>query len=200
MRGQHHDPAAPYPRERPGTHLQEVGWASGPVWTGAENLAPTGIRSPDRPARRQSLYRLRYPAHTTNSHDTNLITQTLISLLVTFCPIALLQLSSWHYSPFWQTSSVPPPPKKNSLLFFLHYLFFKMIAVFLNGLNRPEVKYLNYPNLFLICYMHLVSHSVPFNIYCIISNSLLPHFLSVPVLGAFAKLLLASSCLSVRPS
>jgi hypothetical protein len=24
-------------------------WASGPVWTGAENLAPTGIRSPDRP-------------------------------------------------------------------------------------------------------------------------------------------------------
>ena len=29
----------------------------------AENLAPTGIRSPDRPARSQSLYRLRYPAH-----------------------------------------------------------------------------------------------------------------------------------------
>jgi len=24
---------------------------------------PTGMRSPDRPARRQSLYRLRYPAH-----------------------------------------------------------------------------------------------------------------------------------------
>jgi hypothetical protein len=30
---------------------------------GAENLAPTGIRSPDRPARSQSLYRLSYPAH-----------------------------------------------------------------------------------------------------------------------------------------
>ena len=28
-----------------------------------ENLAPAGIRSPDRPARSQSLYRLRYPAH-----------------------------------------------------------------------------------------------------------------------------------------
>jgi len=25
--------------------------ASGPDWTGAENLAPTGIRSPDRTAR-----------------------------------------------------------------------------------------------------------------------------------------------------
>jgi len=33
------------------------------VWTSVKNLASTGIRSPDRPARRQSLYRLRYPAH-----------------------------------------------------------------------------------------------------------------------------------------
>jgi hypothetical protein len=55
MRGQRHDPAATYLQERPGTHLQEAGWASGPVWTGAENLAATGIRSPDRPARRQSI-------------------------------------------------------------------------------------------------------------------------------------------------
>ena len=43
--------------------VQEAGWAPGPVWTGAENLAPTRIRSPDRPARSQSLYRLRYPVH-----------------------------------------------------------------------------------------------------------------------------------------
>jgi len=43
--------------------VQEAGWAPGPVWTGAENLAPTGIRSPDHPGRSQSLYRLRYPAH-----------------------------------------------------------------------------------------------------------------------------------------
>ena len=43
--------------------VQETGWAPGPVWTGAENLTPTGIRSPDRPARSQSLYRLSYPAH-----------------------------------------------------------------------------------------------------------------------------------------
>ena len=43
--------------------VQEVGWAPGPVWRGAKNLAPTGIRSPDPPARSQSLYRLRYPAH-----------------------------------------------------------------------------------------------------------------------------------------
>jgi len=43
--------------------VQEAGWATGPVWTGAENLATTGIRSPDRPTRGQSLYRQSYPAH-----------------------------------------------------------------------------------------------------------------------------------------
>ena len=44
--------------------VQGAGWAPEPVWAGAENLATTGIRSPDRPAHSQSLYRLRYPAHT----------------------------------------------------------------------------------------------------------------------------------------
>jgi hypothetical protein len=39
---------------------QEAVWATGPVRTGAKNLAPTWIRSPDRPARWESLYRLRY--------------------------------------------------------------------------------------------------------------------------------------------
>jgi len=41
--------------------VQEAGWATGPVWTGAENLAPNGFRSPDRPARSKSLYRLSHP-------------------------------------------------------------------------------------------------------------------------------------------
>jgi len=54
----------PRPLFTPGKDpVQEAGLAPGPVWTGAENLAPTGIRSPDRPARSQSLYRVRYPAH-----------------------------------------------------------------------------------------------------------------------------------------
>jgi len=43
--------------------VREAGWAPGPVWTGAENLAFNSIQFPDRPARSQSLYRLRYPAH-----------------------------------------------------------------------------------------------------------------------------------------
>ena len=33
------------------------GWA----WKGAENHTPTRIRSPDRPVRSESLYRLSYP-------------------------------------------------------------------------------------------------------------------------------------------
>jgi hypothetical protein len=36
-------------------------WALGSVWMGEEILAPTKIQSPDRPARSESLYHLRYP-------------------------------------------------------------------------------------------------------------------------------------------
>jgi len=61
--GQRHAPAASTPEKDPVPIVEEAGWAPGPVWTGAENLAPTWIRSPDRPARSQSLYRLRYTAH-----------------------------------------------------------------------------------------------------------------------------------------
>ena len=38
-----------------------MGLRAGLDWCGKSR--PTGIRSPDRPVRRQSLYRLRYPAH-----------------------------------------------------------------------------------------------------------------------------------------
>jgi len=51
------------PGKDPVPIVQEAGWAPGPVWTGTENIASTGIRSPDRPARSQSLYWLSYPAH-----------------------------------------------------------------------------------------------------------------------------------------
>jgi hypothetical protein len=45
-----------YPKEKPGTHCTG-GWVlPGPVWTCEKNLAPTGIRSPDRPTLSQSLY------------------------------------------------------------------------------------------------------------------------------------------------
>ena len=50
-----------YHQERdPVPIVQETGWAREPVSTGTENLAFTGIRSPDRPARSDLLYRQSY--------------------------------------------------------------------------------------------------------------------------------------------
>jgi len=78
----------PWPLFTPGKDpvpiVQEAGWAPGPVWTGAENLAFTGIRSPDRPAHSHSLYRLSYPAHLFVGHNILLricSTYTVIFLL-----------------------------------------------------------------------------------------------------------------------
>jgi len=48
------------PRETPVPIAKEAGWVPGSFGTGAENLDPTRIRSPDSPARSESLYRLRY--------------------------------------------------------------------------------------------------------------------------------------------
>jgi hypothetical protein len=48
----------------PAPVVQEAEWAPGPVWIGAKNLAPIGIRSPNLPAHNESLYRLHYPDYT----------------------------------------------------------------------------------------------------------------------------------------
>ena len=47
---------------------QEAGWTPGTIWTVSKNLASTVIRSQDRPARSESLYRLRY---TGSNHMSN---------------------------------------------------------------------------------------------------------------------------------
>jgi len=46
--GQRHDPAALPARVTPYPLYQVAGWAPGPVWIHAKNLALTVIRSPDR--------------------------------------------------------------------------------------------------------------------------------------------------------
>ena len=43
VRGQLHALAALYPRKEPVPIVQGARWAAGPVWTGAENLAPPGF-------------------------------------------------------------------------------------------------------------------------------------------------------------
>ena len=56
----------PTPGKYPVPIVVEDKWAQGPVLTGAENLAPTGIQSPEHPARSGSLYRLSYSGQILN--------------------------------------------------------------------------------------------------------------------------------------
>ena len=59
--GRHHASAAlPPVKEIRYPLYRRLGGAPGPVWAAAENLASTGIRSTDSPARSESLYRLSY--------------------------------------------------------------------------------------------------------------------------------------------
>ena len=74
--GQRHTPADFTPGRDPVPILQEAGWALGPVWTGAENLAPTGIPSPDCPARSESLCRMSYPGPLNNSEIYEIFAET----------------------------------------------------------------------------------------------------------------------------
>ena len=64
MRDQLHASAALYPWERPCNHCTG-GWVSRRAGLDrcGKSRSPTGIRSPDRQARNQSLYRPRYRAH-----------------------------------------------------------------------------------------------------------------------------------------
>ena len=83
-----------YPRERdPVPITQEAGWAPGPVRTAppprpdrtwGRISPPPGIRFPDRPARSESLYRMRYPGtrHMHARARTHTYTHTYVPLLL----------------------------------------------------------------------------------------------------------------------
>jgi hypothetical protein len=53
--GQYHAPAALPQEEDPVPIVQEARWAPGLVWMGVENLASTGLRSPDHAACSKSM-------------------------------------------------------------------------------------------------------------------------------------------------
>ena len=50
-----------YRQENPVNIVPEAGWAPAPVWTEAENPAPTGVQFPDSPARTYTKYAI--PTH-----------------------------------------------------------------------------------------------------------------------------------------
>jgi len=58
--GEHQALAALSRKRDPVPFVLEAGWAPGLVWKGADYFAPTGIRSPDRPAHSTLLYQLCY--------------------------------------------------------------------------------------------------------------------------------------------
>jgi len=96
VRRQRHAPAAPYPRERQGTHCTG-GWVG--LRAGLDRCGksrPTGIRSSERPARWWSLYRLRYPAHYLLTY---LLTYILTYLLTYSLQTNVLSLCGSNISP-----------------------------------------------------------------------------------------------------
>ena len=79
--GQRHVPAALPPGKTRYPLYRRLGKLQGRSWTGAENLAPTGIRSPDRPAHSESLYGLSYPLFELYTTELKRCTHTKIQIL-----------------------------------------------------------------------------------------------------------------------
>ena len=70
--------------------LQEGGWDPGPIWTGVENLGSTGIRSPDRAARNESLYQLRYSGPTVTPWKAQ-----ILPISFTVVPVQTVKAYEW---------------------------------------------------------------------------------------------------------
>ena len=132
MRCQRHAPAALHPGKILVAIVQEAGWESGPVWTGAENLAPTGIRSPDRPVLSQSLYRLHYLAHSLTRRSTlnNLCQNMKPALLVSD---ELLDVNHPKYLNYFQILW----PIMHLFLIGLQNIWQQIKNIFLNILSYP---------------------------------------------------------------
>ena len=140
VRGQRHAQPLFTPGIDPVPIVQEAGWAPGPVWTGVENLAPTGIRSPDRRACSQSLYWLCYPAHkpTYNITYTKLTVTVYLKIkylclraCVCVCVGGGRQSCSTYTALFSAASSQNPtgkPTLGNGLLCLIYDLFIHIIS------------------------------------------------------------------------
>jgi hypothetical protein len=120
--------------------VQEVGRVPGPISTGAANLAPTGIRSSESPARSESLYLLRYTAPRNNNNNNNKLFVVHIScstFLLTRIgshplPTAVVMTDQLVIRPFTQ----PYPSFPFSLTFMLYrYYTFRRYCTILEDLN-----------------------------------------------------------------
>jgi len=85
--GQRHAPAASSSGKEPGTHFTGNWMGHRNCLDGYENIAPTGIRSPDRHARSESLNRLGYPGapykYTGGEKTTDFATSNVVVYIAT---------------------------------------------------------------------------------------------------------------------
>jgi hypothetical protein len=120
--------------------VQEVGWAPGSVWTGAENLALTRFRSPDPPARSESLYRLSYPGPKSLYI---IIISSSSSSTITFILQASIELSLGGSSPYtstkWNEYTSTKQCKKHST----------------NNTKHSKYKYTYYQNTHTYTHLHI---------------------------------------------
>ena len=95
MRGKRHAPADFYHRERPGSHCTG-GWVGPKAGLDGGKSRPTGIRSPDRPARSQSLYLLSYWADYLTCVEG--LFPSVLYILFSSCQLALFGYPDWGFS------------------------------------------------------------------------------------------------------
>jgi len=98
------------PGKDPAPILKEAGWAPGPVWTGGKSR-PHRDSIPNRPARRQSLYRLSYWAQITKTWACKSV-QRLFLVHDYFCcqnedDTFNLRKEFWEWKPTHETGILP---------------------------------------------------------------------------------------------
>ena len=86
------------PRNDPVPIVQEAGWATGSTWTGAEYFSLSEIRTPNRPDRSDSLYRLSYPgltAYLITNMNVSIVPLLRICTHILLCLWTKLNLLVW---------------------------------------------------------------------------------------------------------
>lgn len=83
----------------PGNDPVPILQEAGPVWTGAENVTPTGILSPNHPACSESVYRLLSSWPTKYMPTARGIPQAVTHLSTNHARGCLTWYGHWHYGP-----------------------------------------------------------------------------------------------------